>query len=250
MPTVPDPYPIAAVSYLNSRSLLFGLDTDPLLKLSLAVPSSLLGLVQSGQAKAALLPVIDIPKLASPTILPVGGIGCDGPTLTVRVFSRVPWRSIASLATDGDSHTSVALARILLLEAGASHPKIVPLSRSPDADATLLIGDKVITAPPPPGDYQYDLGEEWKRLTGLPFVFAVWTAEGPAPDWLAPRLSLARTEGHRHLSQIVRTEAAKYGWPEVLAMHYLGTLLRFEIGERQLTAIQTFHTLARKHGIS
>ncbi len=248
MPTA-DPYPIAAVSYLNSRSLLYGLDADPRLQLSLAVPSALLTLLKCGKAAAALLPVIDIPQLKAPHVLTAGGIGCDGPTLTVRVFSKVSWREIRTLAVDSDSHTSIALARVLLAEAGVKSLEVIPLTRGALADATLLIGDKVITAPPPAGDFQYDLGEEWKRLTGLPFGFAVWTAEGEPPEWLGSRLAEARREGHKNLSQIVRAEAAKYGWPDVLAMHYLGTLLRFEIEQPQIAAIELFHQLARNHGI-
>ena len=47
--------------------------------------------------------------------------------------------------------------------------------------ARLLIGDKVVTDAPPTDRYphQMDLGEAWKDLTGLPFVYAMWMCRGP-----------------------------------------------------------------------
>ncbi len=105
---------IASVSYLNSKPLIEGLDAKPDVELMLEVPSELLACLREGRADVALLPVIDYQRMEGLTIIPAGGIGSDGPTLTVRLFSRVPFEQIQSLACDPDSHTSVALARIVL----------------------------------------------------------------------------------------------------------------------------------------
>src|SRR5688572_8487009 len=102
---------IASVSFLNARPLIHGLERDPRVRLLLDVPSRLLGLLRDGEAEVALLPVIDYQRLDALTIIPAGGIGSDGATLTVRIFSRVPIEQVTSLACDPDSHTSVALAR-------------------------------------------------------------------------------------------------------------------------------------------
>jgi hypothetical protein len=45
-----------------------------------------------------LLPVIDYQRLDDLTIIPAGGIGSDGATLTVRIFSRAPIAQVKSLA--------------------------------------------------------------------------------------------------------------------------------------------------------
>src|SRR5687768_14333079 len=143
---------IASVSYLNARPLIHGLEHDARVRLLLDVPAKLLDLLRSGQADVALLPVIDYQRLGNLTIIPAGGIGSDGPTLTVRIFSRVPIAQIKSLACDPDSHTSVALARIILARRHNLRPEFTDLSRaravdSTDADPTqarLLIGDKVV----------------------------------------------------------------------------------------------------------
>src|SRR5687767_15947212 len=105
---------IASVSFLNARPLIEGLDREPGVELTLDVPSKLLDGLRDRRYDVALLPVIDYQKLDNLTIIPAGGIGSDGETLTVRVFSRVPIHQIQTLACDPDSHTSVALARIIL----------------------------------------------------------------------------------------------------------------------------------------
>src|SRR5439155_6836135 len=107
---------IGSVSYLNAKPLIHGLEEFPDLRLILDVPSRLLPGLRDERFDIALLPVIDYQRLDNLNIVPSGGIGCDGPTLTVRIFSRVPIEQIKTLACDTDSHTSVALARIILAE--------------------------------------------------------------------------------------------------------------------------------------
>src|SRR5439155_16687175 len=169
---------IASVSFLNARPLIEGLERDSRVQLILDVPSALLGLLQRELADVALLPTIDYQRSSNLTMVPAGGIASDGPTLTVRVFSRVPIAQIRSLACDPDSHTSIALARIILSRRYNQRPEFCDLTRATDAadQARLLIGDKVVCEEPTGFEHQLDLGAEWKAMTGLPFVFAVWMA--------------------------------------------------------------------------
>ena len=81
---------VGSVSYLNAKPLIHGLENDPNVDLQLAVPARLLDGLRSRQFDVALLPVIDYQRLRDARIVPSGGIGCDGPTLTVRIFSRTP----------------------------------------------------------------------------------------------------------------------------------------------------------------
>src|SRR5438067_768883 len=134
---------VAAVSFLNAKPLIEGLEREPRVRLSLAVPSELLGALRDGEADVALLPVIDYQRLDGLTVVPAGGIGSDGPTLTVRIFSRVPIAQVRSLACDPDSHTSVALARIILSRRHNLRPEFCDLARCANDDdptqARLLI---------------------------------------------------------------------------------------------------------------
>jgi chorismate dehydratase len=239
---------VASVSYFNAKPLLEGLGDDPAISLSLAVPSALLELLRTKQADVALLPVIDYQRLENLSIVPAGGIGCDGPTLTVRIFSSEPIERISSLACDGDSHTSIALAQVILAERYGLRPEFVALDRT--ADAKLLIGDKVVCEEPKDLPHQIDLGAEWKALTGLPFVFAAWTArEGVDLGDLPARLEEARKKGLERADSLVETYAVPRGWPAGLARKYITEYLKYEIGPRELEGIRLFYELAGKHGV-
>ena len=248
---------VGSVSYLNAKPLIHGLENDPNVDLQLAVPAKLLDGLRSRQFDVALLPVIDYQRLRDARIVPSGGIGCDGPTLTVRIFSRVPIEKITALACDVESHTSVALARIVLAERFDIRPRFVDLP-GPSADARqasppsmLLIGDKVVSHEPGGMQHQLDLGAAWKELTGKPFVFAVWIARfGTDLADLPDRLRQARDRGLADLPNIVARHAVSRGWPADLAMKYLSVYLKFEIGPAQLDAIRLFHDLASKYGIT
>jgi len=226
------------------------------------VPARLLADLEAGEVDIALCPVIDYHRAARLlSIVPAGGIGCDGPTLTVRLFSRVPIERITTVHADSDSHTSVALMRVVLAELHGLHPSLVSfharehvaehrITETPET--MLLIGDKVVTDSPLAVTYPYqlDLGEAWHELTGLPFVFAVWMAErGAALGDVPERLASIRQSNARRIEVLVDRHAARHGWPRELAGEYLGRILRYDVGARELEAIQRFGELAAKHGL-
>ncbi len=246
---------IGSVSYLNAKPLIDGLESQDDVSLILDVPSKLLPGLRDQRFDIALLPVIDYQRLDHLNIVPSGGIGCDGPTLTVRIFSRVPIERIKTLACDTDSHTSVALARIVLAEEFGIHPQLIDLLKPDEpqarpAEARLLIGDKVVCEEPPGFEHQLDLGSAWKQLTGLPFVFAVWTArEGIDLRDLPQRLERAKHEGFSHVREIVAKYAVPRGWPAGIAQQYLTSYLKFDVTPTHLQAIEKFHQLAHEHQI-
>ena len=244
---------VGSVSFLNAKPLIRGLDTDPRIALHLEVPSKLLDGLQNRRFDVALLPVIDYQRLEGLRVIPVGGIGCDGPTLTVRIFSKAPLEQTETLLCDTDSHTSVALARVILAERYGRRPTFVDLSHDLARDPSLprlLIGDKVITDEPPDCPHQVDLGQAWKELTGLPFVFAAWMGRADADLGDLPEiLAIARVKGLAEIEQIVAQHAPTHRWPLPIAHQYLESYLRFEIAEPQLEAIRLFHRLAAKHGV-
>lgn len=196
-------------------------------------------------------------------------IGCDGPTLTVRLFSSTPLERITRIHADTDSHTSVALARVLLKERLGIEPTITDFDArehmpvwlsggSEDGawpEAMLLIGDKVVTDSPPAVRYphQMDLGEAWHELTGLPFVYAAWacrTGEESSERVLHGARLLDRQLRHNmtRIDWIIARRAGEHRWPIDLASRYLGSLLRFTIGDRERTGAQAF--AARAHALS
>ncbi len=239
---------VGSVSYLNAKPLIEGLESRGV-DVTLDIPARQIDLLTRRSCDAALCPVADLFLHDQPlVIIPVGGIGCEGPTLTVRLFSRVPLERVNHVYADTDSHTSVRLLRIVMQGLFGHDVTLVAHDHTafplPDfADAALLIGDKVVTAPPPPGVFQYelDLGEAWQRLTGLPFVFAVWTARSDdAANRLARVLEETLESNLTRIDQLVARYAGMHGWPESLASHYLGQILRYRIGPRERQAIRVY----------
>lgn len=253
---------IGCVSYLNAKPLIDGMENQPDAPVRFDVPSGLLDDLLADRVRIALCPVIDFFRSETPLeIVPVGGIGCDGPTLTVRIFSRKPIPQTAEIFADTDSHTSVALMRVLLRELHGLTPRVVDFNAregvaenrlNPRPDTMLLIGDKVVTAAPDEREYphQIDLGQAWKELTGLPFVFAVWMCRAGAElGDLPARLDAQRRFNAQRIPRIVERHHAAHGWPRDLAQRYLGEFLRFAVGERELGAIARFGALAAKTGV-
>ena len=246
------PLRVGSVSFLNAKPLIYGLEFDPNVKLALDVPSRLLDGLLDERYDVALLPVIDFQRMRGLRLVPSGGIGCDGPTLTVRIFSPVPFEQIRTLACDTDSHTSVALARIVLARLCNIRPRFVDLAAGAVTTDTalLLIGDKVVCEEPKGLPHQLDLGDAWKRLTGLPFVFAAWIArEGVDLRDLPERLELAKRGGLAHLDEIIERYAVPRGWPADVAHRYLAEYLKFDVGQEHVRAIRKFHQLAFEEGL-
>ncbi len=256
--TAPRPTPkrprlhVGCVSFLNAKPLIHGLERYEDLELTHDVPARLLSGLIDSRFDVALLPVIDYQRMPGLRLLTSGAIGCDGATLTVRIFSPIPVEQIRTLVCDTDSHTSVALARIVLAKLYGVRPRLVDLSAGgvKDDSALLLIGDKVVCDEPQGLPHQIDLGDAWKRLTGLPFVFAAWIARaGVDLRDLPERLERAKHDGLAHLDEIIARHAIPRGWPAEVAHRYLTDYLKFDIGTQQIQAIKLFHTHAAEEGL-
>lgn len=246
---------LGVVSFLNARPLIEGLAADRAISMIEAVPSRLPGLLEDGAVDAALVPVIDIARPGRRwKVVSDACIGSDGETLTVRIFSRERPESIRRLKVDGDSHTSVVLAKVLWRELYGLELEVEPIesgSLPGDCEAVLLIGDKVVTGRPRHLEIETDLGSVWKSLTSLPFVFAVWAAplEMEVSD-LAPRLSRARDLGVASAAMIAEDIGPGMGWPAELAKRYLTRRIKFTLGPRERKGMAKFFELASRYDLA
>ena len=254
---------IGVVSYLNALPLIDGVDQLVDIALRPDVPSRLIDDLLSGEVDIALCSIFDYQSSPEPlVIVPAGLLGCNGSTMTVRLFSRVPINRVSSICCDTDSHTSVNLLRVLLHEVHQIRPTLIPFdarTHSIEADggskkidwpeSMLLIGDKVVTEPTPAIRYPYqmDLGAEWKELTGLPFVFAAWMARADhahARDSrmraVAAALDRQRRHNRERIDQLIAQHAEQSGWPGDLARTYLHELICYEWNEEARAGVEQF----------
>lgn len=261
-------------SFLNTLPMIEGLGKLEGIRLTLTAPSRLIDLLSGRSIDLGLISSIDALRSPEPVaLLPVGMIGCKGPTMTVRLFSRVPIERITRVHADIDSHTSIALLRIILAEAFSITPTLhdfdVDAHRASRAaaaeqpseadwpEAVLLIGDKVIADSPPAIMYphQLDLGSAWLELTGLPFVYAIWMARPEELNTLPiARAASVLDRQLRHnltrLDWIIAHRAAVRGWPTAIAQEYLRTRLRFTVTTEDRAGLELFYAKAIAHGIA
>ena len=156
------------------------------------VPTELNARIAAGELDVSVVSAVEYARESSRyLLLPDLAISCDGPVRSVMLFSRLPARDLGGrrVLISRSSMTSVALLQLLFENVWHTQPNFVPGNaevsdlgemQGGDHDARLVIGDAALllgSGERAAGyDYEYDLGEMWKRWTGLPFVFAVWVA--------------------------------------------------------------------------
>lgn len=240
---------VGAVSYLNTKPLIESLeDRCPDIELSLDLPSRLAAQLAKGELDVALIPSVETFRLDGSIILSDACIGCRGPVWSVKLISRKPFEEIRTLALDEGSRTSVGLVQVLLQKKYNLRPLVSALPIDQElsqakADAVLVIGDRAMHIEPDPFPFQWDLGEQWCRWTGLPFVFAMWVTLDPLPSpELIEALGSARDHGVALIEKIAEREASRYGLSVESCIRYLQSNLHFSIGEDERQALGLFQT--------
>jgi chorismate dehydratase len=242
---------LGSVPYLNARPLLEGLDEAGPVRLE--VPSRLAGLLAAGELDVALTPVVEAFDHPALRIVPVGAVTAHGKVESVLLFCREAPERARTVALDTSSRTSADLVRVLYAHRWGGRPRFVPRAPDPDlganpADAVLLIGDPALRAATGPrswtGPPPVDLGEEWARWTGLPFVFAVWLARDAAVAAAAtPLLAQALARGRLAIDRIARDGAREHGLDPGRVRAYLTESLAYDLGERERQGMERFRVL-------
>lgn len=225
------------------------------------IPSALNGRMAEGSLDISVISAVEYARDAARyLLLPDLAISCDGPVRSVMLFSRTPAAALTGrrVLVTRSSMTSVVLLELLFEHVWGARPIFIPadaeiadLSRAeqPEHDARLIIGDAALLLSSGASElakaypYAYDLGQEWKDWTGLPFVFAVWVALRTAPveQALALHAQLIRSRdwGLAHLGELADQAAAATGVSSGAALQYLSGLdygLRYE----HLAGLTTF----------
>ncbi|HKP86165.1 MAG TPA: menaquinone biosynthesis protein [Blastocatellia bacterium] len=263
------PY-IAASSYLNAAPLCYsfihGGQKERCRFLSDAAPARCAELLAEGQADAALIPVIEYQRIAGLKVAPGACVASKSKVQSVVLASRLPIAEVRSVALDTSSRTSVALIKIILgrfyglsPSYQTSPPRIEEMLES--NDAALIIGDPAMLIDRA-GLRVYDLAEEWRKHTALPFVFAFWAirsdstalpgggssqesgADFPEVDFLA-----AKREGVAHINELADTYSAQLGLPRDGLIKYLTENISYDLDEESLRGLNLYYELARECGL-
>lgn len=204
---------IGAVSYLNTKPLLYGLENSPIkddIELILDYPSNLVMALKSDQIDIGLIPVAALLDLESYQIVSDYCIGTEGEVASVAVFSEVPMDQIETVILDYQSRTSVMLCKILFERHWEKQVQFIDAQDDSYIDkikghvAGLVIGDRALKIRSK-FSYIYDLGLGWKEMTGLPFVFAVWVAKKKIDLTFSEAFNEANFEGLKNIKSVLTT---------------------------------------------
>ena len=241
---------VGCVKYLNARPLIRGWPG----KVEFDHPSALCQRLAKGQLDVALVSSFEFLRNPIYRIVDDVSISSDGPVYSVVVAHRGEFSNIEEIELDPASETAVNLLRCLLAELGLS-PRLtgaVPGNAGLSL-SRLIIGDQAITfRQNHAGELQFwDLGEQWKKLTGLPFVYALWLIRPEVPDAksIAQRLRGLRDENLADIQVIVSDAADKQEITQEFLDRYYNEHLRFGFGSREKQGLQIFSDLCAKHGV-
>jgi chorismate dehydratase len=208
---------VAAVSYLNTKPLLYGIEhSDVINDIDIVVnyPSQLATSLKNNEIDVALLPVAAIPGIAGARIISDYGIASDGNVVSVALFSRVPLEEVKTVYLDYQSRTSVRLAQLLLERYWKLDVTFKPATEHfieyiNGTSAGVIIGDRALQQLHN-FEYIYDLSAAWKAYTGLDFIFAAWVANKDLPTDIIARFNAANAAGLHHLDTVIAQNPFPY----------------------------------------
>lgn len=272
MDAVPEPEPgpaatrhrVAAISFLNTAPLLWGLDTEPALQLAYTAPSGCAEQMQRGEAEIGIIPVIEMARIPGLAAIPGIAVAARAEVRSILLITRRALPEIRRLALDRSSRTSAVLAQILLRRRYGAELEVA--ERAPnwrtmleDFDAALLIGDPAlrlsITGEAEQAGYRtHDLAAEWHAWTGLPFVFALWAVRQQAVQadrraGLTERFQRAKQEGLANVETLVRRWSHRLDLPAEEVRRYLAHDVEYDLGPEQWAGLGHFYQQAAELGL-
>jgi len=274
---------ISIVQYLNTAPLVRGFTHGALrekYQLSFTVPSQCADALRRNAADIAIIPAIEYPRIENLVVLPGLSIASKRAVRSLLLVSTKPVREVSRIALDRSSRSTQALVRILCQKWWGIAPELI--EADPDlpamlreSDAALLIGDPALRLalnverhaerdragvqqcsgesvgfPGIATLYLYDMVEEWRALSGLPAVLAVWAAR---PEVATPEVvrdfqeSLA--QGLLQLDEISAEASQEMGLPAADLRRYLMENIDYGLDDENLQGLRLFFSLAAELGL-
>lgn len=257
---------ISAISFLNTAPLMWDFEHGSAGKnfeIEYTIPSECAAALADGRADIGIIPAITYAQIPGLVILPNIAIASRDHVRSILLVSKRRIEDIRTVATDTSSRTSVALTQILFAKFFGGHREFTP--HPPDLkemlkqhDAALLIGDSALQISMHDSQYHlYDLGHDWRRLTGKPFVFAFWAVRMDALNRQPQGTNLTemfqKSRDHGLLPEsidVLATEwAPKLGITEAEVSAYLTQNIHYYLDRENHAGLQLFLTYAHEEGL-
>lgn len=236
----------AVLPYFNAAPLVHFLqEVCPNAELVYHTPRETLSELTGGSVDAAIIPIVDY--LDRPELNIVDGLGicADGAVESVLLQCKCPLNYVRTVNLDPASRTSNLLAELLLKKHFRVRQEIYFCDGASGADASVVIGDRALQAKSTVRCY--DLAAEWKKMTGLPFVFAAWGHRNDYPDVqrLAEILNAAKNAGLGAIPELSRLHSKKLGLTESRCNHYLTSCIKYDLGSAERRGMLLFWEFCR-----
>lgn len=226
---------------------LYGLEHSHLihtqLNLSKDIPSECARKLLHNEVDIGLMPVAVIPLLKESYIISKYCIGADGAVNSVMLYSQVPLKKIKKIYLDYQSRTSVKLVQVLAKEFWKINPEYISANIGYEKNisgttAAVVIGDRTFelnnSFP-----YVFDLPQEWKKMTGMPFVFACWVANKKISKSFIHSFNEALSMGVNNIDKCIMHYHLQEKYPTDV-YKYLKNYIRYNYDKKQETALKYF----------
>jgi chorismate dehydratase len=270
---------IAAIRFLNPAPLMWDFEHPPLQEelstrysIDWMLPSECADGLASGTADLGLVPIAALATVPGLRMLPGCTIASKGKVRSLVLVRRARQQlsALRSVAADTASRTTIAYTQILFHKMGNTRVEFIPMAANLDvmldrAEAAIVIGDPALMALEERANrtvrtgeelVYHDLAEEWGKLTGLPFVSAVWclagsnTAPGGHLDkCIADDFIRSRDHGLAHIDDLAAEWARKIPLTEQTIRAYLAENIHYVLDDECVEGMRGFFRMAAEAGV-
>lgn len=265
---------IAAIRFLNPAPLMWDFEHPPLneelrhrYEIKWMLPAQCADELATGAADIGLVPIASLATTPGLRILPGCTIASKGRVRSLLLVRRrnQPLSELRSVAADTASRTTLVYTRVLFHKWGNADVPFVPMAADLDAmldraDAAILIGDPALMALEERANrfertgeelVYHDLAEEWKTLTRLPFVSAVWgvASSSPLDQQISQDFIRSRDHGLQNIDALVAQWSRQLPISEGTIRSYLSANIHYILDEECLEGMRGFFRMAAETGV-
>jgi chorismate dehydratase len=245
---------ISAVKYANTYPFIYGLTESGIKNrviLETDHPADCAAKLIGGKVDIGLIPVAVLPQLKEYHIISDYCIGANGNVRTVMLLSNCRFGEIETIHLDYRSRSSVTLAKVLAKNMWKNEYRWNNTSKGFDfinigrTEAVVLIGDQCF-------EYEnsfrhkIDLALEWKAFSGLPFVFACWTANKKLDKEFIDEFNMALGKGVKNIEAVVKKFSKAGNITDIVLKKYLTENIDYEFNEEKKKGLELFLELMKK----
>ncbi|HEM49524.1 MAG TPA: hypothetical protein ENO27_04865 [Caldithrix sp.] len=203
-----------------------------------------------GVVNSALIGTLDYAKgKGNWKLLPDICIASKGSFKNINLFFNKDIRDLSAIAIDSVDFTATTLLKIIMQEKYEINPEIITVNgtlteRLKKADAVLISGNEAFNIQQSNKMY-IDLTDEWYDLTGLPFVYALWSVhEMVLHQSLSEKIKATVNNNLKNLNQTLVTSYRQSNEMNAVYADFVSRNIIYQFGLDEREAINEFFRFA------